>query len=227
MIAQARSSTPTSQYPNVTFRQASAEDLEFIEDGSLDMVVAGQAAHWFNFDVVWSEIGRKLRKGGTLAFWGYKDNYFVDYPKATKVLDEYCYGEQFMGPFWEQPGRNILRDLYKDIVPPEKDWVDVERVLYEPDTKGKGSGKGEVLMEKKLKLGEMEGYARTFSAYWNWMAKHEGVKSRKDGGEGDIVDEMFDTMLEVEPEWKAKGENWRDLEVENEWGSIILLARKK
>jgi hypothetical protein len=59
------------------------------------------------------------------------------------------------------------------------------------------------------------------------MAGHEGVKSREDGGEGDIVDEMFDKMLEAEPEWRAMGERWRDFEVESEWGSVILLARRK
>ena len=46
-------------------------------------------------------------------------------------------------------------------------------------------------------------------------------------GEGDIIDEMFDKMLEAEPEWKKAGEGWRDVEVENEWGSVILLARRK
>ncbi len=53
------------------------------------------------------------------------------------------------------------------------------------------------------------------------------MKSRKDGGEGDVVDEMFDEMREVEPEWKAAGEGWRDVELENEWGSVILMARRK
>ena len=82
-------------------------------------------------------------------------------------------------------------------------------------------------MAKRLKLGEMEGYARTFSSYHNWMAGHKRVKARKDGGEGDIVDEMFGKMLEAEPEWRARGESWRDFEVECEWGSVILLARRK
>lgn len=42
MVTQARSST---KEPNVEFRQGMAEDMGFIEDGSLDMLVAGQAAH--------------------------------------------------------------------------------------------------------------------------------------------------------------------------------------
>lgn len=191
------------------------------------MVVAGQAAHWFDYKKVWPELYKKLRKGGTVAFWGYKDNYFVDYPRATKVLDEYCYGEKTMGHFWEQPGRNILRDKYYAIIPPTEDFEDVERIEYEPSTRGRGSGEGELLMERRGTLGQMEGYTRTFSAYHNWRAAHPGEMARKDGGEGDIVDEMFERMLEVEPEWREKGENWRDFEVENEWGSVILLARKK
>jgi SAM-dependent methyltransferase len=225
MIAQAQSSTPSDS--NITFREASAEDLSDVEDGSLDMVVAGQAAHWFDYSKMWPELKKKVRSRGTVAFWGYKDNLFVDYPTATRILDHYCYGPETMGKFWEQPGRNILRDRYKAIVPPPEDWQDIERIEYEPATSGSGSGKGTVLMHKKAKLGEIEGYVRTFSAYHNWMAQHTEEKAKKDGGEGDIVDEMFEKILEAEPEWKAQGENWRDIEVENEWGTVILLARNK
>lgn len=225
MIEQSKSSTPSS-LSNISFRQASAEDLSFIEDGTLDMVVAGQAAHWFDYEKVWPELTRKMRKGGTLAFWGYKDNYLVDYPKATSIMDEYCYGERTMGPYWEQPGRQILRGLYRDIVIPESQWTDVERTEYEPGTKGKGSGTGELLMYRRMKLGEMEGYLRTFSSFHAWAATHPEAKARGNGGKGDIVDEMFDKMLEAEPEWREKGDSWRDFEVETEWGSVILMARK-
>ncbi|KAG9229757.1 putative Trans-aconitate 3-methyltransferase [Amylocarpus encephaloides] len=226
MVKQAISSTPSS-FSNISFREASAEDLSFIEDGSLDMVVAGQAAHWFDYSKIWPELSRKMRRGGTLAFWGYKDNSFVEFPKATKLLDEYCYGEHTMGPYWEQPGRHILQGKLRAVVPPENDWEDIERIEYEPGADGPRTGIGELLMHRRLTLGEMEGYARTFSAYHNWAADHPGRKPKKDGGEGDIVDTMFEKMLEVEPEWTEKGGDWRDFEIESEWGSVILLARKK
>ncbi|KAE8441565.1 hypothetical protein EG329_004684 [Mollisiaceae sp. DMI_Dod_QoI] len=219
MITQASSTTSPIQYPNIEFKQASAEDLSFIPDGTLDMVVAGQAAHWFDYSKVWPELSRKVRSGGTVAFWGYKDNIFVDHPEATRLLDYYCYGEKTMGPYWEQPGRQILRDKYREIVPPVNEWGDVERVVYEPGTEGKGSGEGELLMGRRLKLGEVEGYLRTFSSYHNWKAGN--------GGERDIVDVMFEEMVEAESEWKKAGDKWRDVEVENEWGSVILMARKK
>lgn len=244
MISQAISSTPHSnegegegssedkskyKYGDIEFRQAAAEDLWFVNDAELDMAVAGQAAHWFDYTRVWGELSRTVKKGGTLAFWGYKDNVFVDFPRATSVLDRFCYGDDKMGPFWEQPGRDILRGKLRSVVPPEREWEDVRRIEYEPcvDGRGRGKGVGEVLMQKRLKLGEVEGYVRTFSAYWNWIAEHPGEKSRAEGGVGDVVDEMFDEMREVEPEWKKKGEGWRDIEVDNEWGSVILLARRR
>ncbi|PVH69302.1 S-adenosyl-L-methionine-dependent methyltransferase [Cadophora sp. DSE1049] len=118
MIAQAIASTPFSnegegggsnqdsrskkeEYGNIEFKQASAEDLWFVKDGELDMAVAGQAAHWFDYSRVWGELSRTVRKGGTVAFWGYKDNVFVDHPRATQILDKYCYGKDKMGPYWE------------------------------------------------------------------------------------------------------------------------------
>lgn len=226
MISQAQSTTTES---NVTFRSGMAEELDFLDDGSIDFVCAAQAAHWFDYSKVWPVLHRKLRQGGTVAFWGYKDNYFVDFPEATKVLDHYCYtlGVGLMGEFWEQPGRNILRDKLRAIVPPTEQFDQLERIEYEPDVKGKASGVGQVLMARDFKLGEMEGYARTFSAYVNWMEANPGKRARKDGGNGDVIDDMFDEMLKVEPEWRKEGENWREKVVASEWGSAIVMARKK
>lgn len=227
MVKQAVSTTKEA---NVKFRQAFAEDLDFVEDRSLDLVVAGQAAHWFDFGKVWPELQRKLRTGGTLAFFGYKDNVFVDYPNATSTMDHYVYGpdKNLMGMYWEQPGRNILRDRLRAVVPPEQDFEDVRRLEYEPGVNGCNSGTlGERLMYKHLKLGEMESYVRTFSAYHGWLQAHPDRKPRAEGGPGDIVDEMFDKLLEVEPDWQKEGDNWREKVVETEWGSAMLLARKK
>ncbi|KAH8804920.1 Trans-aconitate methyltransferase-like protein [Xylogone sp. PMI_703] len=227
MVDQTQSMT---KEVNVTFRSGPAENLDFISDGELDMVVAGQAAHWFDFSKVWPAISRKLRKGGTVAFFGYKDNLLVDYPQATKIYDHFCYGatKDTLGPYWEMPGRGILRDRYRAIVPPECLFGDVRRLEYEPDVKGPNSGSlGERLMFKKVKLGELQEYTRTFSSFHAWQLDNPDRTSRANGGEGDVVDVMFDKMLEVEPEWKKAGENWPDIEVETEWGTAILLARKK
>ena len=55
--------------PPIEYKVASAEDLSFIPSNSVDMVTAGQAAHWFKRDVAFPEIARVLKPNGTLAFF--------------------------------------------------------------------------------------------------------------------------------------------------------------
>lgn len=66
MIEQAQSSTPQEDYPNLTFRKSPEESLTFLENESFDLLVAGQAAHWFDTAKLFPEMGRELRKRGNL-----------------------------------------------------------------------------------------------------------------------------------------------------------------
>ncbi|OHX00421.1 methyltransferase domain-containing protein [Colletotrichum incanum] len=237
MVKQASDST---QDPKITFRQASSEDLSFVADKSVDLVVAGQAAHWFNYARVWPELARVVRSGGTLAFWGYKDNILVGFPEVNDIFEHFCYGEgeaspgsgwETMGPYWEKPGRQILRDNLVEVVPPESDWEAVRRIVYDPDRQtaqvGADVDPEAAWQRKTLKLGEFEGYVHTFSAYRGWRDAHPEVKSRAEGGTGDLADLLFDRLREAVPEWKAEGDKWRDIEVEAIWGTTIILAKRK
>ncbi|KAI9879137.1 MAG: hypothetical protein M1830_009396 [Pleopsidium flavum] len=228
MIDQARSSTPKEEYPNVEYKEAKAESSPFLEDGSVDMVVAGQAAHWFDYERLFPEMKRIVRTNGTMAFWGYKDHVFVDYPGATKVLNDYAYtnDDRQLGPYWSQPGRSIVEDKLRAIKPPTKDWEDIQRIEYEPATKGPKSGQGTLFVSKRMKLGECMSYIRTWSSFHGWQEKYRQIKRREEGGEGDVVDEMFDEMVNAEEDWR-KEEDWREKEVEIEWGSGLLLARRR
>ncbi|KAF2403414.1 putative S-adenosylmethionine-dependent methyltransferase [Trichodelitschia bisporula] len=221
MIGQAQKLTPTAQFPHVSFRVGTAEDMSSIPDRDVDLVTAGQAAHWFDYARAWPELARVVRPGGTLAFWGYKDHVFVNYPRATRMVDEFCYGEGKgqMGSYWE-PGRFIVRGKLRAVVPPEWEWVDVQRVEYEPGTKGKGTGVGTAFVTGKMTVGGSMEYLRTFSAFHEWEKAHPGRKKRREGGEGDIVDELYDEIKKVE--------GWtEDLELEIEWGSALLMARRR
>ncbi|KAI1802066.1 S-adenosyl-L-methionine-dependent methyltransferase [Daldinia bambusicola] len=228
MIAQAKQTTTE---PTITFRQGGAEDLHFLSDGSVDMAVSGQAAHWFDYGKVWPNLARVVRSGGTVAFWGYKDNVFVGAEKATEIMERFVYGfgevapgVEGMGPYWEQPGRSILRDLLRSVHPPDPDWTDVTRLEHEPGEKGTEETRW---LNKKMKLGEVEGYLRTFSAYNGWKEAHPEAKSRAEGGAGDVLDVMWDHIIDAVPEWKAMGEQWREVEIENDWGTYILMARRR
>lgn len=234
MIKQASSMTDDAK---VVFHQGGAEDLSIVSDGAVDMVVAGQSAHWFDFARAWPELARVVRPGGTLAFWGYKDNILVGYPRANQVLDRFCYADGEVAPgvlgmkrFWEQPGRERLRNLLRDVEPPMDEWRDVERILYDvqggvadaPDAK-------RAWMRKRITLGELEAYLRTFSAFQGWLDAHPQARSRAEGGDGpgDLVDMAMDRIVASEAEWKAMGERWRNAEVETVWGTHILLAQRQ
>lgn len=227
MIKEANSSTLQEDYPNLIFRNSSAESLTFLESESVDLVVAGQAAHWFDTTVLFPEMGRILRKSATLAFWGYTDHVFVDYPKATKILHEYAHGndERLLGPYWSEPGRSTVENKLRDIEPPPDEWKDVLRIEYEPRTSGQNTGEGTMFLNRRIALGECMNFVRTWSSYSAWQDKFQ-TKKRDDGGEGDVVDEMFDKMRSVELDWQ-KDEAWMEKEVEIEWGSGLLLARRR
>lgn len=234
MVEQAKKLTTD---PKIEVRQGKAEDLSFLPDNSIDCVVAGQAAHWFDFNKVWPELARVLKRDGTLAFWGYKDHVIVGRPETTPIYDKFVYGlaelvpgVESMARFWELPGRNILRDSFRAIVPPTEDWDDVTRIAWDPDRSRRdvGDAPEEALWQRKtLKLGELEGYVRTFSAFHGWQSAYPELKSKAVGGNGDIVDLMFDELVAVVPEWKAEGERWRDIEVNVIWGTVILLATRR
>ncbi|KAI9824071.1 MAG: hypothetical protein M1832_002139 [Thelocarpon impressellum] len=225
MVEEARRSTSAS---NVSFREASAESLPFVSDGQADMVAAAQAAHWFEYPMVWSEMARILRKEGTLVFWGYKDHAFVDYPKASEILHRYTYGEgpDLMGDYWSQPGRAMVQNKYHDIQPPGEYFDDVRRIEYEP-SRGRHAGEGTLMLEKRMTLGACKEYIRTWSAYHGWCEAHPAAKRSEQGGAGDVADAMFEEMVREEADWQQAEPSWRELEVDVEWGSAMLLATRR
>ncbi|MCJ1308237.1 hypothetical protein MMC25_001890 [Agyrium rufum] len=231
MIKQAQSIAASDpQFPkNIRFREAKAEDLPFLEDESVDLVVAGQAAHWFDYPALFPELKRILRKGGALAFIGYKDCVFIGHPKASDILTSFAYDEHpdKMGPYWQRPGRTIVQNKLRDIEPPEADFEEITRIEYEPaPEKGPGAGEGTMFLSKKMTVENCANYVRTFSAFHGWQEAHPDQKRASEGGSGDLVDEMFEEMRKVEPEWSDKS-TWNKTEVEVEWGSGLLIARKK
>lgn len=69
MLSAVHPPEPQDGKPPIEYKVATAENLSFIESNTVDMVTAGQAAHWFNYDKCFPEIARVLKPGGTLAFF--------------------------------------------------------------------------------------------------------------------------------------------------------------
>jgi SAM-dependent methyltransferase len=225
MIAQAESLTSNAK--NVTFVRSSAESLPFLQDNSVDLVVSGEAAHWFDYERLFTELKRVVKPGGTIAFWGYADHVYVGYPRASAVLRHYASAKDtaLLGPYWPQPGHRILQDKLRALRPPPEDWTDIQRLEYEPGMQGAESGQGTRLMDRRVTLGESLEYIRTWSAYHRWREAHPGRKMRSEGGDGDVVDDLCDKMLAAEKDWQ-ESPSPLDKEVKIEWTSVIILARK-
>lgn len=230
MVKQASDSVNDTK---ITFRQGNAEDLSFLPDKSVDMVVAGQAAHWFDYAKVWPELSRVVKPGGSLALWGYKDNLLIGHPRANRIFDKFCYadgevepGVEGMSHYWE-PGRKIVRNLLRQVTVPAGEWECEQRILCDIDpSMTEIPGEDKAWLRMKTTLAGFEGYVRTFSALQGWKDAHPEIKSRAEGGQGDLADILMDRMVESEPQWKALGDGWRDAEVEAVWGTYIILAKR-
>nr|POE87714.1 trans-aconitate 3-methyltransferase [Quercus suber] len=223
MIKQANSHP--SAAGNTEYREGSAETgSSFLAAGSVDCVTAGQAVHWFDYARFWPEMARIVRPGGTCAFWGYKDHVFVDFPRATATMQHYAYDlhPDLLGSYWTQPGRGYVQDKLRVVQPPVEDWEDVQRLEYEPGTSGKGSGEGTLFMERRVTVGQCKEYVRTWSSYHGWQETHPDQVARSKGGKGDVMDVMFDEIAKQEPHFNSE-EN----EIDIEWGSALIMARRK
>lgn len=151
---------------------------------------------------------------------GYGNISIVGHPELKPILRHYTYGGPgTLGPYWEEPGRSIVVKLYRNIIPPSALFTDVTREFF-PRESSSGEKEDIVRIAGKMTLGIMEPYVRTWSSYHGWQNVFPDRKSRANGGEGDIVDEMFDAV--------KKETGWDDdTEFDVEWSSGILLARKK
>lgn len=152
------------------------------------------------------------------------DHVFVDFPRASEIMQTFAYDKSpdLLGPYWPQPGRSYVQDKLRVIQPPTEDWEDVQRVEYEPATKGRHSGVGTLFMERSVSVGQCKEYVRTWSSYHGWKEAHPGREARSKGGKGDIMDDMFDEIAKND-------EHFRDDEnvIDIEWGSALVLARRK
>jgi SAM-dependent methyltransferase len=92
-------------HPRVEYRVGRAEDSG-LADGSVDLVTAAQAFHWYDFDRFYAEVRRVLAPGGAVAVWTY--NLARVDPEVDRWTDRLA--RQIVGPWW----------------PPERRWVDEE-----------------------------------------------------------------------------------------------------
>ncbi|XP_006127467.2 putative methyltransferase DDB_G0268948 isoform X1 [Pelodiscus sinensis] len=85
--AQIQAAKEAASFPNVSYRVCPAEELPF-EDGSVDLVTAFAAAHWFDIPRFMKEVDRVLRPHGCMALSTYFPNFSVHYKDCSERLTE-------------------------------------------------------------------------------------------------------------------------------------------
>ena len=73
--------------PKLSFRVGPAEDLSFVESGSVDLVTAAASVHWFDLDKFYTEVERVLRPNGVLAIYSYRE-LKLDKPQASQLIED-------------------------------------------------------------------------------------------------------------------------------------------
>jgi SAM-dependent methyltransferase len=124
-----------ASHPRVTYRQLS-ESSSGLDPGSVDLVTAAQAAHWFDLDLFYREVTRVLRPGGLLAMWCY------GLCRIAADIDEIL-GEFYhltVGPCWPMERSHVdaeyrsLRFPWPDLPFPrleiERSWTLPELLAY-------------------------------------------------------------------------------------------------
>ncbi|KEP54033.1 putative S-adenosylmethionine-dependent methyltransferase [Rhizoctonia solani 123E] len=204
-----------------------AEKLSFLGDSSVDMAIAAQAAHWFDYKALFPELARVLKPGGTVALWNYAELRFGGRPDLDPLISEYSHSDESLGPHWQQPGRSILEGyLQKVPVPTCAPWdpTSIRRVYYvgdhEPSLQGE---KLPIILRKHLTWDAFNSYLRTWSSLHDYLVKHP---DDKDSEGRDIVDRFIREVYEKGE--KLPGTNakvWREGFVA-EWPLVLLLLKK-
>lgn len=105
------------RHPRVEYRREPAEKST-LGDASVDLAVAAQAAHWFDWPRYVAEVERVTRPGALVALVSYG---ILDVAgDAGRVIAHYY--RDVVGPYWP-PGRHHVETGYRDLVWP---WPAVE-----------------------------------------------------------------------------------------------------
>lgn len=89
-------------HPRVAYRREAAERIGEA-DGSLDLLTAAQAAHWFDWRRFPAEARRVLRPGGVVALWTYE--LFSAGPDVDALVRDFY--RNVTGPYWPRERRQV------------------------------------------------------------------------------------------------------------------------
>jgi SAM-dependent methyltransferase len=148
-------------HPRVTYRRAAAEEI-VAAAGSVDLIVAAQAAHWFDLPAFYTAARAMAAPGAVIALVTYGVMRIAD-PVDERF--QRFYGSE-MGPYWPAERRHVETG-YRDFAFP------FPEVAFPPSA-----------IERDWTLDQLLGYVDTWSAAR--QAKAAGAGSLIDGFRADM-----------------------------------------
>ena len=207
MIEQAKSSTTAS---NVKYDVG--DDLTFVdkvEPHSVDLVTVAEAAHWLHYPQFFDNVRTVLKPGGVLAFWAYVNFTFIGYPAVGEIIRDCNWNPERYGNLWDE-GRRYLDHLYKNIIPPEDSFTDVEYRVNDFDALR--SEEPLEIVKLGVPVKAMIQFLRTYSTYHTWKRLNPDKK--------DMVDQLAEEIF-------AKTGLNEDSIVDVKWDTVYVFARLK
>ncbi|KAI5950415.1 hypothetical protein CANMA_005343 [Candida margitis] len=219
----------------ITFQVGSAESFvnssDNVEASSVDLITAAQCIHWFqDYDSFFQSSAKLLKSGGTLAYFYYIDPMIVNFSgpsqgikedileKAYEVYLKFAYNDpNLIGPHWEQPGRNILKNFCEEVNShiPRDEFTDITINTYKASATNPSADTAQELDLKKLNISLQEylAYFETYSGFHNYKEKTGNVDLIK----ADFVKELVD----------ATGWDLEKTKVDLVWNTGYTFIRKK
>jgi trans-aconitate 3-methyltransferase len=189
MISTARSlGGVTSTSEPIRYEISTAEELGKnlsppIQDSSIDLITAANAAHWFDMSGFWPSAARVLKPGGSVALWTGGEGYIhPSMPNAAGIqaaMDKFL--DQHLKPYYE-PGNLLTRNRYVDLKLP---WT-LAQPIPELDKstffrKDWEIGEQFYVGEPEVDMDTMERVLATGSAVTRWRQAHpEDVGTERD-----------------------------------------------
>ena len=110
-----------NKFDNIDYMEGSAENIP-VEDKSVDLVVAGTAAHWFDLEKFFDEVKRVLKPTGCLVLLSYpypKISFISDKneelaEKATKVIEKAITGH-IEDPTQKYVHQSLIKNSFQDL----------------------------------------------------------------------------------------------------------------
>ncbi|KAH8103353.1 S-adenosyl-L-methionine-dependent methyltransferase [Cristinia sonorae] len=232
MLEQARKvPRPAELKGTLDYVQSPAEELPFLEDSSVDLILSAQAAHWFDWNKLWREAARVLRPDGTLAVWGYSEFRLTNYPSATPLINEYSQGtdpKSSLGPYWERPGRSILDNHLLDIPRPQNVVPGQFHSFQHLFFRGKhhdhlpAEQSKPVLLQKTVTWEGLLDYFYTFSSFHTFQQQNPEDSKHP---EGDIA-VRFWKALQAHVSEESGGKIATSDEIQIEWPIALIMAKR-